>query len=510
MALCSRWIGIWAVWLMAVAGLGADDLGARLDALMTAHAERLDFRGAVLVARRGTVLYRRTFGLANREWQVPHTVDSVFRIGSLSKPFTALVVMKLVEEGRLSPDAHLSQYLKGFPRDKGDRITIRQLLTHTAGIAHYPQAPEYEAWMERLPGDADEMIAYWGRMDLLHEPGTRFSYSSFGYNLLAYVCEAVEGKPFGSILEEKIFGPLGMCHTALIDNHRLVPHEATGYEWDPFTGYTRASYLEGSKVIGGGGLISTLDDLLRWDRALREGTLVSSSTLAQIFAPQVPIQDNLSYGLGWMRYHSAVTDEPVVFHAGSTNGFRCELSRHLDSGYLVVVLSNVHVPGAAGFGSLRGDVAAVRRDILRVLLGRPCPLPQRSGACELAGVIIRQGLAAARTRYREMRECTQGVYDWDEGEMNTLGMHLWQKRSLGAEALWVLERNAETCPDSFNVWDSLGWLHDQWQDTPQALDMYRKAIRVYREHPEENRRWERALAQAEAWVKAHEGRRAEP
>ena len=94
--------------------------------------------------------------------------------------------------------------------------------------------------------------------------------------------------------------------------------------------------------------------------------------------------------------------------------------------------------------------------------------------------------------------------------MNTLGMHLWQKRSLGAEALWVLERNAETCPDSFNVWDSLGWLHDQWQDTPQALDMYRKAIRVYREHPEENRRWERALAQAEAWVKAHEGRRAEP
>jgi CubicO group peptidase (beta-lactamase class C family) len=278
---------------------GDRETASRIETLVHAYATAGHFNGNVLVARGDEVLYRGAFGPANREWPVPLTLDTRFMIGSLSKAFTAVAVLQLIQEGELSLETRLSECLPGLPAEQGERITIRHLLTHTSGLGHYGQVPEFEAGLERIRHSPAELLEYVGGIGLLFEPGERFSYSSFGYDLLAYVCERLSGRPFSEVLRERVFAPAGMSRTSLPDFRSLDDRRASGYEYDLIPGYQNATFVDSSNMVGSGGAQSTVDDLHLWVLALTRGRQLGEPWRTEVFRPQAPVEPGRAYGYGW-------------------------------------------------------------------------------------------------------------------------------------------------------------------------------------------------------------------
>jgi len=468
----------------------AQDRTEKINELMNSYAENLDFNGAVLVAEKGNIVYENAFGYANREFEVPNSIDTKFRIASMSKAFTAFVIMKLVEEGKLSLEGKLSNYLDDFPKEKGDKITIHHLLSHTSGIAHYGEAPDYEAWYERLTNTSEELIAYFGELDLLFEPGEKYSYSSFGYSLLAFVCERIEGKPYNEILKEKILDPLEMKDTKQLDNYSIDRNAADGYKWRQLSGYQKPTYVDASKLIGGGGMNSTLGDMLKWDQALYSNDLLNSDNLSMLFQPQSKITKNISYGYGWLLRESPVAKEMINYHGGSTNGFRSLITRFPATGYLIVIFTNSHNEAAGG--DRRGlNIKTMSDEISSILFNKPYELPKKSAANEIALIAYFSGAEEAINRYNELKRSSYNDYYFSELEINIAAYALFDRHRRYDDALLLFEFNMKEFPKSYNVYDSLGWLYKNVGKNKLSLKYYKIGLEVYNKYPELNKRWKR-------------------
>lgn len=467
----------------------------KINELMNSYSENLDFNGAVLIAEKGNVIYKNAFGYANRELAVPNSIDTKFRIASMSKAFTAFVIMELVEEGKISLDGKLSWYLNDFPKDKGDKITIRHLLSHTSGMGHYFQAPDYEAWYERLVNSSDEMIKYFGELDLLFEPGEKYSYSSFGYSLLAFICEKVMGKSYNEILREKVLDPLGMKNTKQLDNFSIDLNAATGYEWRQLSGYEKPTYVDASKIIGGGGMISTLEDMLIWDKALYSNDLLNHDNLSMLFQPQSKITKDLFYGYGWLIRKSPIAEGTVYYHGGSTNGFRSLISRYPATGHMIVIFTNSHNEAAGG--DTRGlNINKMSDQISAILFDKPYELSKKSAANEIAIIAFQSGAEEALDRYNELKSSCQDDYYFSELEINIAAYALYDRHHRYEDALLLFEFNKEEFPKSYNVYDSLGWLFKREGKNELALKYYKMGLEIYNKYPELNKRWERDAKKA--------------
>jgi len=186
-------------------------LANRIDQIMQPRAAAGEFSGTVLVAREGRVIYERGFGMANREWNVPNDVKTKFEIGSMTKQFTAVLVLQFVNEGKIRLDGHLSDYLPLYRKDTGSRVTISELLSHTSGIPNFTELPGFlSGAASRVHHSVPEFVEKFCSGDLGFEPGTKFEYSNSGYFLLGAVLEQVSGATYEQLLRERIFQPLGM------------------------------------------------------------------------------------------------------------------------------------------------------------------------------------------------------------------------------------------------------------------------------------------------------------
>jgi CubicO group peptidase (beta-lactamase class C family) len=215
---------------------------------LSAFADTGNFSGAVLVARGDKVLFRRAYGMANYELQVPNTPETRFHIASVSKPFTAAAILQLQEQGRLNVADHVSRYLPDFPN--GDRITLDNLLTHTSGIPNVNNLPDYDLFA-RAPHSLPELVAKFADLALDFQPGANYRYSNSNYNLLALVVEKVSRESYGDYLRKHIFDPAGMRDSGHDgDALRLIPSAASGYEPYGTTGYEKAPYLDWSNKTG--------------------------------------------------------------------------------------------------------------------------------------------------------------------------------------------------------------------------------------------------------------------
>jgi CubicO group peptidase (beta-lactamase class C family) len=456
----------------------------RIDALVRGYAAAGHFSGCVLVARGDEVLYRGAFGPANREWDIALTNDTRFMIGSLSKAFTAVAVLQLVQAGRLSLETRLSECLPEFPREQGERITIRHLLTHTSGIGHYGQAPEFERSLERLYHTPGEMIGYIGGIGLLFEPGQRFSYSSFGYDLLAYACERLEGRPFAEVLRERIFAPAEMRRTELADFRSVEPRRASGYEYDLVPGFQNASFVDSSNMVGGGGILSSVGDLHRWVQALSGGRLLGEPWRSEALGSQATVDARSAYGYGWFVSAGSDGEERERWHTGSTNGFGSLISLTPRAGRLVVLLSNVR-SNVLG-GNRRYKLETLKDDILSVLEARSYTLPRRSAVMEISRGALDADGGAAVDAYRRLKRDRAAEYYFDELELNSFGLQLLFKASRLHDAKAILALNVEEHPDSYNVYDTMGYVLRKEGRTAEALAVYRKGIAVFNAHPAAN------------------------
>jgi CubicO group peptidase (beta-lactamase class C family) len=297
------------------------------------------FSGVVLVARGDSVVLARAYGLADREFGVPNAVDSAFRIASISKSFTRVLVGRLVDRGVLALDDPLSRWLPDFP--SADRITIRLLLDHRAGVPSVNSLPfDEEAF---APHSLTGLVDSIARMPLDFEPGTDESYSNGGYAVLALALERATGTSYPSLLETEVLAPLGLARTAHERDGDVVPRLARGYEPGPetFRRMRHAPFQEMMTKTGGGSLVSTAEDLHRWGRALGRDPILRLSTWAELF----PDDDfDLS---------------------GRCPGYNAYLKR--EGEWVAIVLANNYAAGAVG------NVAAAG---IRLAAGRPAdPLP---------------------------------------------------------------------------------------------------------------------------------------
>jgi len=234
------------------------------------------FSGAILAARNGQILHREAFGKANISHNIPVTPETRFHIASVSKPFTAVAIMQLVERSDISIETPLTDFVPDIVN--ANQITIGHLLGHQSGLPNINLHPDYDK-LSKIGVSLAELIEIFRTYDAEFEPGDRYQYSNTNYNLLAYIIEQVTGMSFGEALRHHIFDPLAMAHTLHDDNPtKIIPDLAEGYSPAGLDGLEKSPYLDWSIKTGNGSLISTVDDLYKFDRALDTDQLISQDT----------------------------------------------------------------------------------------------------------------------------------------------------------------------------------------------------------------------------------------
>ena len=307
-----------------------DDASAALAQRLDALAELQNFSGVVLVARNGDTLFSKGYGYADRDAQLPNTAQTRFRIGSLTKQFTAMAVLMLQDRGLLDVQDPICRHLDNCP-DAWQAVTIHHLLSHTSGIPDFTRFPDYERTKDQ-PSTPAQTIDRFRTSPLDFPPGSKWSYSNSGYVLLGSIVEQASGQRYEDFLQANIFDPLGMADSGYDHNRDDL---AVGY-----AGGTKASYLDMSIPFAAGGLYSTAEDLLRWDRGLEAGLLLPAELQTAMFTAVAAIPDSggLDYGYGW-----EVGEEfgqPMVSHMGGIEGYSAGITRLLGDHTLIVVLSN--------------------------------------------------------------------------------------------------------------------------------------------------------------------------
>ncbi|MEW6762034.1 MAG: serine hydrolase [Pseudomonadota bacterium] len=320
---------------------------ARLDQIVRSYVDDRNFTGAVLVARDDKVLLNKGYGHANREWSIPNGPDTRFRIASITKQFTAAAILLLAERGKLRIDDKISVYLPDSPATWKD-ITVFHLLTHTSGI---PDLTRFENFpdIQAIPTTAARSIASFRDEPLEFAPGERFSYSSSGYILLGHLIEQLSGQPYDRFLQEAIFTPLGMKDSGYDRNATVLARRASGYTVTK-AGVENAEYVDMSMPYAAGALYSTTQDLLRWQRALHGGKLLSSQSLKTM---TTVYKDENALGL-------EVVDRAGVreiSHTGHIQGFRSFIGRYPATGVDVIILGNLD--GRVGAPLMEGRLAKV-------------------------------------------------------------------------------------------------------------------------------------------------------
>lgn len=326
---------------------------SKVDAYLKPYLDLNGFSGSILIAKGGRVLLSKGYGMANFELNVPNAPQTKFHLGSVSKTFTAAAIMILQERGQLNVHDPLSKYIPDYPN--GDRITLHHLLTNTSGVPNVNNFPEY-ATQSKFPHTPSDLILMFKQKPLDFEPGTRgYTESNSNYNLLAYIIEKLSGQTYGEFLKQNIFEPLGLRDT----NHDgdasvLIANKASGYVPVGATSVENAPYLDWSIKTGNGSIYSTVEDLLRWDRALYGEKILKKSSLQQMFTEQY----------GW--FYGKRLNRTVVRMNGRSPGFNSDFQRYVDDDVCIIVLANTYVPTASVIGS----------DLAKIVFGEPYEVPK--------------------------------------------------------------------------------------------------------------------------------------
>ena len=321
----------------------ADARWARLDSLARAYHVAGRFDGAVLVAAHGRVIYEGAFGAAVREWHVPNTVDTRFRIASTTKQFTAALVLRLVEAGKLRLDAPVTTWLPEYPRPQGDHLTLHHLLSQTSGLPNFVARPDFYTRVGRLPHTPAGVVALVDSLPLRFHPGTRWDYSNTNYALLGLIVERVTGKPYADALREWVLEPLSLHDTGYDDEERVMPRRAQGY-LRADSAWIRAPFVDPSMIYAAGNLRSTVRDLHAWDRALAAGRVFrDTASASRMFSRHVETGLPLGgygYGVFVGDYVLGGRAVRVIQHGDTVPGFVAGFWRMPDEGHAVIVLDN--------------------------------------------------------------------------------------------------------------------------------------------------------------------------
>lgn len=353
--------------LVPVSAIAQD--AARLDAIVQSYVPDR-FMGSVLVARGDELVLNKSYGSANLEWNIPNTPETKFRLGSITKQFTAAAILLLEDQGKLTTSDLLSAHLPGMPEAWKD-ITLHHLLSHEAGLPNVTNLPWYQENMMK-PSTAQATIDAFKDLPLEFVPGSQFRYSNSGFVVLGRVVELVSGTSYADFVRDNIFMPLGMTNSGYDSSMQVIANRASGYAPGP-NGPVNAGYVDMTVPHGAGALYSTTGDLLKWNQGLFGGTLLSAESVAKMTTPNL---GDYAYGVSVTTAH----DAKKVSHNGAIQGFNTSMTYYPDEELLVVALSNLN-------GNAPDNIVAKLDDLMH---GEEVVLPSERQEITLADDVLQQ------------------------------------------------------------------------------------------------------------------------
>ena len=349
----------------------AQDANNKIDALVSAYASMQQFNGSVLVAKDGKVLINKGYGFRNAADKIPNTEQSIFQLGSITKQFTAAVILKLEEEKRLNIADKISKYFPAYP--KGDSITIQQLLTHTSGISNYTNDASFMANEITKHKSREEMMALFKDKPLDFSPGSGWNYSNSGYSLLGYIIEKASGMSYEAAVRKYIFTPLHMTHSGFDFAGLKEANKTTGYFKVDNIHAETAPVVDSTVSFSAGSIYSTTGDLYLWHQALEQNKILSKAQQEKAYTP---VKNN--YGYGWVI--DSINGKRRVGHGGGIHGFVTNESRVPEDDIDIVMLSN------ASDHSLE----RITQSIYAILYDQPYELPKEKTIVQLPAETLQQ------------------------------------------------------------------------------------------------------------------------
>ena len=311
-------------------------LAANFDKILSEQFKTDEPGATVLVSRNGQVIYKKAFGMANLELNLPMQVDNVFWIASMGKQFTAVAILQLMEQGKLNLEDEITKFIPDYPT-QGNKITIEHLLTHTSGIHNFSgmEDPEKKIALNCTP---NEVIDFFKNLPMRFAPGTKWEYSNSGYFLLGYIIEKITGKTYAEYLEENIFKPLGMTNSLFANDTRIIKNRVGAYSQGD-NGFVNSKPRNITHVYSAGAIQSTVEDFFKWHQAVHSYKLVKKENLDKAFT-RYKLKDGkeTDYGYGWRLGY--VYESPSIWHGGGIEGFGTTEIYLPKEDVFVVVFSN--------------------------------------------------------------------------------------------------------------------------------------------------------------------------
>ncbi|HSH52111.1 MAG TPA: serine hydrolase domain-containing protein [Bacteroidales bacterium] len=308
----------------------------KIDSVLNSYFEVNLFNGSVIVSENGNVIYKNGFGFANFELNINNKPDTKFKIGSCTKQFTAALIMILNEEGKLSLDDKISNYIPEYPIDKGSKITIHNLLSHSSGIPEYFSLPDMDNIL-LTENNPDEFIKQFWNLDLEFEPGTKLKYSNSGYFVLGKIIENVTNQSYSQVLQEKIFSPLEMLNSGVVQEDIVINNKAYGYIKAQDT-LKVAPYINASGAFSAGAIYSTVEDLFKWQNALQSYTILKKESLEKMLKPNF---SRYGYGFGILNLTLENNKTITLYgHEGEISGFRSLIHFFKEDNSSIILLDN--------------------------------------------------------------------------------------------------------------------------------------------------------------------------
>ena len=445
--------------LLLAASPSAQPLAERADALLAAYHDIGQFDGVALIAQGDEIVYENGFGLADRSWEIPNAPEARYRIGSVTKQFTAALILQLAEAGEIRLDAPISRYLPGYPAAQSV-VTVHHLLSHTSGVPEHTIRPEFQDIMRDPIAPEDFLEVFSGR-PLDFEPGTAYNYSNSGYILLGVVIERVTGQPYAEALRQRVLEPLGLAESGVQDNTTVLDKMATGYD-RVGSRFQHATYIDTSLPYAAGMMVSTVRDLHAWTRSLHGGKVFESAETLERMT--TPVLNDYAYGIQSRLLPLGTKTVRAIGHDGGIPGFTSMLVYFPETEQTLALISN------AG-----DDLFPVMMNLAGVLHGQPAETPRQPVQSVLAESIQAEGVDAGIARYRAMREA--GEYAFDEGQLNALG-YLFLNEGEVDTAIRIFQLNVEMYPEASNPYDSLGEAYFVARDPERAAANYQRALEL--------------------------------
>jgi len=356
-------------------------LTAKFDQLLSEQFKTGETGAAALVSRKGQIIYKKAFGMANMELNIPMQPDNVFRIGSISKQFTAVAILQLMEQGKLNLQDDITKFIPDYPTH-GHKITIEHLLTHTSGIQSYTGMKEFGT-ISRLDKTPEELIAFFKNQPMEFAPGTKWNYNNSGYFLLGYIIEKLSGKTYPEYVEENIFKPLGMTNSNYGSDSRIIKNRAAAYSKNE-KGFINAEPLSMTLPYAAGSLQSTVEDLFKWNQAVQGYKLIKKESLDKAFTSYILANGKKTgYGYGWGLGN--LQGSQTIEHGGGIPGFLTQGIYLPKEDVFVAVFSNCDCNGPEDVAAKLGAWAIGKPFEYKEINADTIAMKQVTGVYEMAG-----------------------------------------------------------------------------------------------------------------------------